>query len=137
MTMDKNDEHLKKYYDFFDQNHQDEKTIKPVEVDKVIYEKNLTIEEAEEQQKRGLRVKLINLVSKLVWVQLFFFNFVVLFVLSSIILNIKCFKIISNIDSQLLIDFLKYYMSVTIVELLGMLLFIIQFAFTKHSKAKK
>lgn len=78
------------------------------------------------KQKYEFRDKLLRLISRLIWIQLFFFNVIVLVVISAVVFKCSYFK--SNISESVL-GFLKYYISVTIVELLGMLWFVMKYVF--------
>lgn len=73
-------------------------------------------------------------VSTLIFIQLIFFNIAVGFMLISITTKWNIFKNIDVKTTELILDFLKYYVSATIVELLGMLLFIIKNVFDSSLK---
>lgn len=92
----------------------------------IIENYNKSIEKRNAKQKYKFRNKLLKLVSFLIWFQLIFFNLVIIFVISSLVFNCTFFK--SDIPMELL-SFLKYYISVTIVELLGMLWFVMKYVF--------
>lgn len=93
---------------------------------------NNMIIQREEDQKLRLRDKLTVTVTKFLWVQLLFFNIIVLSIVLSIIVNFGFFKTIDNELATILFDFLKYYISATIAELLGMLVFILHYVFSKY-----
>ena len=103
---------------------------------KAIYKEN-------EEQKLNFRNRLLRLVSWLIWVQLIFFNLIVFLVVSSIVFDCNFIKDLDMDTSGAILDFLKYYISVTIVELLSMLFFIMQYVFNdgkgqdKFHKTKK
>lgn len=82
-----------------------------------------------EVQKREHRRIILIIVTILIFIQLIFFNVIIGFMLSSIILDNRIFKNIDVATTKLILEFLKYYVSATIVELLGMLLFIIKNVF--------
>lgn len=89
-----------------------------------------------ESQKLKLRNKLVVAIKHIIWFQLVFFNIVVLLIVASVTMKAPIFK---DIDTELaiqLFDFLKYYISATIVELLGMLVFILHYVFSPHKKMK-
>lgn len=90
---------------------------------------NKTINKKNEKQKLNFRKRLLNLISCLIWVQLIFFNFVVVLVVSSIVFNFSFIKNLETDISVTILNFLKYYISVTIVELLSMLFFIMKYVF--------
>ena len=92
----------------------------------IIENYNKSIEKRNAKQKYKFRNKLLKLVSFLIWFQLIFFNLVIIFVISSLVFNCTFFK--SDIPMELL-SFLKYYISATIVELLGMLWFVMKYVF--------
>ena len=98
-----------------------------------IYKINETIIQKEENQKLRLRDKLTRTVTKFIWIQLIFFNIVVLLIVLSVTVNLGCFKSVDNDLATLLFEFLKYYISATIAELLGMLVFILHYVFSKYS----
>lgn len=88
-----------------------------------------------EDQKKELREKLTKTVTKFLWVQLLFFNIIVLLIVLSVTIDFMIFKKVNNDLATLLFDFLKYYISATIVELLGMLVFILHYVFSKFAKS--
>lgn len=94
-----------------------------------------------EKQKQGLRMAMVVLVSILLIAQLIFFNYNVWFVIHAIIVTDESYNVLSVEITSNLLSFLKYYISVTVVELLGMLFFMIKYAFSKidyqNSKKKK
>lgn len=103
------------------------------DIDSKIYNINETIIQKEESQKLRLRDKLTKTVTCFIWVQLIFFNIVVLLIVLSVTSDIIFFKTIDNDLATLLFSFLKYYISATIAELLGMLVFILHYVFSKYS----
>lgn len=103
------------------------------DIDSKIYNINETIIQKEESQKLRLRDKLTKTVTCFIWAQLIFFNIVVLLIVLSVTSDIMFFKIIDNDLATLLFSFLKYYISATIAELLGMLVFILHYVFSKYS----
>ncbi|MDE7446260.1 MAG: hypothetical protein K2N15_11265 [Lachnospiraceae bacterium] len=104
------------------------------DIEHEIYNINEVIIQQEENQKLRLRDKLTKTVTKFIWIQLIFFNIVVVFIVLSATSNIAIFKVVDNDLATLLFDFLKYYISATIVELLGMLVFILHYVFSKYSR---
>lgn len=84
-----------------------------------------------EKQKFNLRIKIVNFVKVLLAVQILFFNVVVGLIIFSIIVKYDKFNILSPATISCLLSFLKYYISATVVELLGMLFFITQYSFSK------
>lgn len=93
---------------------------------------NKTINKQNEKQKLNFRNRLLCLVSWLIWVQLIFFNVIVFLVVSSIVFDIGFIKNLDINTSSAILDFLKYYISVTIVELLSMLFFIMKYVFNDY-----
>lgn len=87
----------------------------------------------QETQKLVLRERLNSTVIKFIWIQLIFFNIVVISIVLSVIVKAPFFNDINTNLAGLLFNFLKYYISATIVELLGMLVFILHYVFSKHS----
>lgn len=110
--------------------------IKTEKIDERIKAHNLEVSVAISEQKISLREKLTKTVQKIIWVQIIFFNIIVLFIVAAVILNIPIFKKIDNDLAKLLFDFLKYYIGATIVELFGMLVFVLHYAFSDTSKFK-
>lgn len=98
---------------------------------------NATITQREETQKLQLRERLTGTVTKFILIQLISFNVIVLIIILSVTVNIRFFKTIDNDTAALLFDFLKYYIGATVVELLGMLGFILHYVFSKHSEINK
>lgn len=82
-----------------------------------------------ESQKRSQRTAILVIVSVLIFIQLIFFNMIVAVMLASITMDLSIFKNVGTEIAGLILDFLKFYVSATIVELLGMLLFIIKNVF--------
>lgn len=124
---------LKSYYRYFDLPASNERTIRESQVDQKIKELNREIEEKEEQQKRELREKLFKIIRALIWAQLIFFDMVVILILLPIIFRFSVFANLNDNTISLLLNFLKYFIGATIVELLGMLLFVVKFVFTKYN----
>ena len=87
-----------------------------------------------ETQKRIHRTKILKTVIVLIYIQLIFFNIIVLIMLSSVIFNFSFFRVIDAKMTELILDFLKYYVSATVVELLGMFLLIIKNVFDSSLK---
>lgn len=103
------------------------------DINSKIYSINELIIQREESQKLRLRDKLTKTVTKFIWVQLIFFNIIVLLIVLSVTSDIKYFKTIDNDLATLLFSFLNYYISATVAELLGMLVFILHYVFSKYS----
>ena len=91
----------------------------------------------EEKQKRKLRNKLVVAIKHIIWFQLLFFNIVVLVIVLSVTTDIQIFKDMGEDLSIQLFDFLKYYIGATIIELLGMLVLILKFVFSKFETDRK
>lgn len=131
------DELLKKYKDQLKNcpiSFENDTVSKDKDIEHEIYNINEIIIQQEENQKLRLRDKLTKTVTKFIWIQLIFFNIVVVFIVLSVTSNITIFKVVDNDLATLLFDFLKYYISATIVELLGMLVFILHYVFSKYSR---
>lgn len=101
-----------------------------IDSEKVIQSVNLKIIAEAENQKLKLRDKLVVAIKHIIWVQLVFFNIVVFTIVLSVTSKFRVFKIIDTELSIQLFQFLKYYVSATIVELLGMLVFILHYVFS-------
>lgn len=84
-----------------------------------------------EKQKSNLRIKIVNFVKILLAIQILFFNVIIGLIIFSIIIKYDNFNILSSTTVSCLLSFLKYYISATVVELLGMLFFITQYSFSK------
>lgn len=102
-------------------------------VDDKIKEMNMEIRQREEEQKVRLRETLTRLVARFILLQLGVFNFVIVFIVAAVVTNFSFFRILEHKIIQSLFDLLKYYISATIVELLGMLVFILHYVFSKYS----
>lgn len=107
---------------------------KDIDIEKKIHMSNLRIQEAEEIQKRELRNWLTKTVKGFIWVQIIFFNLIVGGIVMSVIVDISIFKNVDKELAEVLFEFLKYYISVTVVELLGMLAFILHYVFSRYKK---
>lgn len=130
----RNDKKFEKYYDYFNSPYIDDKTTKSSDVEEIIEGLNRSIEEQEENQKRFLRNKSFTLIGWLIWTQLIFFDLVVILILLPIIFRNDFFYNLSDNTISLLLDFLKYFIGATIVELLGMLFFVVKFVFSKYNR---
>ena len=95
---------------------------------------NKVINKENEEQKLSFRNRLLRLVSWLIWVQLIFFNLIVFLVVSSIVFDCSFIKNLDMDTSGTILDFLKYYISVTIAELLSMLFFIMKYVFNNDKE---
>lgn len=107
-----------------------------IDSEKAIQEVNLKIIADVENQKLELRDKLIIAIKHIIWFQLISFNVIVFTIVLAVTSSFSCFK---NIDIELsiqLFDFLEYYIKATIVELLGMLVFILHYVFSDFRFAK-
>lgn len=127
---------LKKDTSFYKNQDKGNSLDKNVDINKKIAQTNLKIIKEEEKQKNQLRGKLVNTVIKIIWFQLFFFNIIVLLIVLSVTSDFPFLKNIDNNKATLLFNFLKYYITATIVELLGMLSFILHYVFSKYKKEK-
>lgn len=101
-------------------------------VDATIDDVNKLIVKAE-KQKHSFRRAFVIFIGILLTVQLFYFNLVVYHIVSAIIVKSERYNSLSPQVIDNLLSFLKYYISVTVVELLGMLAFIVHYAFSKVS----
>lgn len=122
-----------KYLDLFDKKIPNDKTTKKENTNTKIASINEQYS-LNEDQKRKHRKAILIIVTTFIAIQLVFFNIVVGFMLSSITLQFSLFKNIDYKTTELILDFLKYYISASIVELLGMLLFIIKNVFDSSLK---
>ncbi len=113
-----------------------EKLTEDVSVNDIIKSRNDKVRMKEERQKQklSLRNKSFKLVSHLIFFQLVFFNIVVFMVLAIFSIDCPYLKDIPETTKSILLDFLKYYISATIVEMLGMLFFILRFYFPQNKK---
>ncbi len=89
-----------------------------------------------EEQKRQQRTTVLAVITRLVVIQMIFFNLVVVLLLATVVLDLPYLKSMSIETVTALLDFLKYYISATIVELLGMLLFIVRNLFNSKGISK-
>lgn len=116
----------------------DEDDISPnIDIEEKIFKINEIIIQREESQKISLRNQLTKTVTIFIWIQLIFFNIIVLFIVLSVTSTLPWLREIDNELANLLFDFLKYYISATIVELLGMLVFILHYVFSKFHRLNK
>ncbi len=104
-------------------------TSKGIVTEQEIAKYNQAFKKKNEKQKLNFRNHLLRLVSWLIWVQLIFFNVIVFLVVSSVVFNCEIIKDLDMDTSCAILDFLKYYISVTVVELLSMLFFIMRYVF--------
>lgn len=136
MSNQDSSEQFKQYYPLFEQDIRNESVTRNSEVDEIIEKTNNIITEKEEEQKRSLREKSFKLISGLIWFQLVFFNIIVFLILASVVFNFPVFNSLDKEATSILLDFLKYFIGATIVELLGMLSFVIGFVFSRYRSPK-
>ena len=94
---------------------------------------NLEAKKEITRQKINLRDKLTKTVQRIIWVQIFFFNIIVALIVASVTIEWTFFKETSVEMSKVLFEFLKYYIGATIIELFGMLVFVLRYAFSESS----
>lgn len=108
-----------------------------IDLDQKIQDANLKMMANAEEQKLILRDKLVTAVKHIIWFQLVFFNIIIFMIVAAVTAETQIFK---DIDTELaiqLFEFLKYYISATIVELLGMLVFILHYVFSGFKFMKR
>lgn len=103
-----------------------------------IHEKNKLAEVYQETgkgeaQKLKLRKDLTTMIKCIICIQLLFFDIVVFFVVSSVIVKDPFFNLPDKELSVEMFRFLMYYIGVTMVELIGMLWLILRHGFL-HKK---
>lgn len=89
---------------------------------------------ANESQKRTFKPILLTIISTLIFFQLIFSNAIILIIVLSLVAGDNPILFINKIDLSIvseLFDFLKYYITSTVVELLAMIYFIIRYVFDK------
>lgn len=124
------------YFNQFNEFNTKDIITKSVSVPEIIKKKNNDIIKEEAKQKLTLRENAFKLISHLIWTQLFFSDIIILVIILGIMLDIPILhKFDFNIFDKL-IDFLKYFIGATIVEMLGMLFFVIKFLFSKNALEK-
>lgn len=117
----------------------------PVNEDDEVNEKNSKLQtdktiinqfKKDELQKRQFKKILLNTVCVFVGVQTVFMNGVVIFAIISFICkpNFWMFRSLNTEEMHILVSFIEFYISSTIVELLGMLFFIVKNVFDKTLK---
>ena len=124
-------EDLDKFFQRFEEKKTEEQLTKDIQVNNIISNDNIQTVIEEERQKLLLRNSAFKLVSVLIWIQLIFSNILVIIIILSLSTNIPIFKPMTGSATTLLVEFLKYYIGATIVELLGMLFFILRFLFNE------
>lgn len=102
------------------------------DVDLEIDEINSLLLEAEKQKYR-FRTTIAIFISILLALQLVFFNCMVCYIIHGIIHKSDYFNVLSQEVTSALLEFLKYYISVTVVEMLGMVFFILRYAFSNRN----
>lgn len=125
------DNDLDKFFQRFEERKTEEQLTKKIQVNDIISYNNIQTVIEEERQKLFLRNSAFKLVSILIWIQLVFSNILVILIILSLSTNISIFKLMTGSTTTLLVEFLKYYIGATIVELLGMLFFILRFLFNE------
>lgn len=82
-----------------------------------------------EKLKRAHKKKLLKLVKRLLFIQIFVMNIVVIGIVSFVVLDVPIFKTLdSEIISQIL-GFLKFFVGAVLAELIAMLFFIVKNVF--------
>lgn len=137
--MKNDDKFLKKYFEYLEKGKETDilqssnmTSNSKEETHKKIEKINSELKEKEHEQKRILRNKCFILISKLIWAQLIFFNSIIIIIIIPILLRLPIFNIVDSNMSHLMIDFLRFYIGATIVEILGMLFFIVRFVFSSN-----
>lgn len=125
------DNDLDRFFQKFEERKPEEQLTKEIQVHDIISNDNMQTVIEEEKQKLLLRNRAYKLVSVLIWIQLIFSNILVILIILSLSANIPFFKTMAGSTITLLVQFLKYYIGATIVELLGMLFFILRFLFNE------
>lgn len=90
-----------------------------------------------EKQKYRFRTTIAVFISILLALQLVFFNCMVCYIIHGIIHKSDYFNVLSQEVTSALLEFLKYYISVTVVEMLGMVFFILRYAFSNRIYKKE
>ena len=85
-----------------------------------------------EKQKRKFRKQIINIIRVFTWIQLIFFNGVVGFIIFATTVDVGWLKITELATIQNMLDFLKFYVGATLVELIGLFGIIIRFVFSDN-----
>lgn len=89
-----------------------------------------------EKQKYNLRLAMSLFVGIILLAQVVFFNYMVWYIIDIIAVKSKLHNSLSPQTIEGLLDFLKFYISATVVELLGMFFFMIRYAFSKMEKTR-
>lgn len=87
--------------------------------------------EANESHKRTLKDKLLKYISRIIAITLIFFALPIILTFATICFNAPFIRDITTEQIVLLLDFLKYYSSIIIVEFIAMLFFIVKYVFDK------
>lgn len=106
------------------------------DVDSEIEEVNSLLLNAEKQKYR-FRTTIAIFISILLALQLVFFNCIVCYIIHGIVHKSDYFNVLSQEATSALLEFLKYYISVTVVEMLGMVFFILRYAFSNRIYQRK
>lgn len=85
----------------------------------------------DKKQKRKHRDKVIRIVKNAMMTQIAFMSFIILLVVANITLKFDIFKTLDNENLRLVIGLLQYFISATIVEIVGMLFFIVESLFPR------
>lgn len=130
------DENYQRYQDKFKEfefnNNNDKLTYKSEQsLEEFIIAENHKEEIKEHKNKSLLIKKSFSLIRFLIIIQIGIFDFIIIFILCIISLKSKIFK---DLDREIMInlfEFLKYFIGATVLQLLGMLVLILKFAFKK------
>lgn len=90
---------------------------------------NITQEVLDREQKRLQKDQIINIVKWIIGSQLFFMGVIILCVVAYVTINVDWFKHIDYQCLRTITDLLKYYVTATLAEVIGMLFFIVKHLF--------
>lgn len=89
-----------------------------------------------EKQKYNLRLGMSLFVGVILLAQVVFFNYMVWYIIDIIAVKNELHNSLSPQTIEGLLDFLKFYISATVAELLGMFFFMIRYAFSKMENTR-
>lgn len=91
---------------------------------------NVVQEVLDREQKRLQKDQIINIVKWIIGSQLFFMGVIIVCVVAYVTINIDWFKQLDYQCLCVITDLLKYYVTATLAEVIGMLFFIVKHLFT-------
>lgn len=103
---------------------------KPDFIKNVADNPDVTQEVLDREQKRFQKDQIIKIVKWIIGSQLFFMGIIIMCVVAYATINVEIFRVVDNTILSTITDLLKYYVTATLAEVIGMLFFIVKHLFS-------